>query len=424
MYSKEEIIEEVKRVAKQLGKNSLKESEFEQNSMMPLNTVIFYMGSWPMVLKGAGLEPPQGKTDTGEPTNDILLRELVRLFQVYGESPTEALVSEKGKYAFRLYMNRWRSLNDAFERAIAKFPTKPVEPEPGQEPAAPRGVEVTLPEESGPGETAGGPPRMSEGLKKLEEAKTFPEDAIDLGSFGLGDAVEEKPGEEEHVPEEDEKTDSHIKPTVIDLGNTLPSAPVSEIERIMSDEEEESQDNGELDELELKASMSMQDDSLPISVKIEEAGTAPVVKPPKGGDKMNGNQKIKLIAKTIKPKIPKKARKMLGEPVHFRGLRYAPVNRTGVAFLFGMVSHEVGYIVEALRPDTPNCEGKRCLDTVRDRWEQIRVEFEFRSSDYQKQGKSEDDADIIVCWKHDWEDCPLEVLELHSILHLLEAGHQ
>jgi hypothetical protein len=26
------------------------------------------------------------------------------------------------------------------------------------------------------------------------------------------------------------------------------------------------------------------------------------------------------------------------------------------------------------------------------------------------------DCDLIVCWKHNWEDCPLEVLELSKLM--------
>jgi len=34
-----------------------------------------------------------------------------------------------------------------------------------------------------------------------------------------------------------------------------------------------------------------------------------------------------------------------GELIDFRGLRHAPVNENGVIFLFGMVSHELGFMV-------------------------------------------------------------------------------
>jgi hypothetical protein len=26
-----------------------------------------------------------------------------------------------------------------------------------------------------------------------------------------------------------------------------------------------------------------------------------------------------------------------------------------------------------------------------------------------------EECDMIVCWRHNWEDCPLEVLELKSL---------
>ncbi len=133
---------------------------------------------------------------------------------------------------------------------------------------------------------------------------------------------------------------------------------------------------------------------------------------------MTGNQKIKLIPKTIKPKIARIKRKVVGEPIQFRGLRYAPLNRLGVAYMFGLVAHELGFIIESLRNESPDCDGKRCLDTNHDQWEQVKIDFHYKSSDFQ-QGFHDNLSDIVVCWTHDWEDCPIEVLELRSIINLL-----
>ena len=37
---------------------------------------------------------------------------------------------------------------------------------------------------------------------------------------------------------------------------------------------------------------------------------------------------------------------LFGSPINFRGLRHAPINELGVVYIFGMVSYELGFIVE------------------------------------------------------------------------------
>lgn len=76
--------------------------------------------------------------------------------------------------------------------------------------------------------------------------------------------------------------------------------------------------------------------------------------------------------------------------------------------------------VELIRTGYPDCIAKRFIG--KDRWEEIKIEFEFKSSDFVKHKHHIDDADMIVCWEHDWEGCPksIEVLELKNELAKLE----
>jgi hypothetical protein len=108
-----------------------------------------------------------------------------------------------------------------------------------------------------------------------------------------------------------------------------------------------------------------------------------------------------------------------GEPLDFRGLRHAPISEQGVVYLFGMVSHELGFLIELVREAYPDCEGKRCVDEKRQIWERTLIEFEFRSSNFRRHGHDPDECDLIVCWIHDWQDCPLEVIELRSAINRL-----
>jgi hypothetical protein len=118
-------------------------------------------------------------------------------------------------------------------------------------------------------------------------------------------------------------------------------------------------------------------------------------------------------------KLRSKKRSVVGEPIDFRGMRFAPVNEQGVVYLFGMVSQELGFLIESVRVQYPDCEGKRCCDPKANLWEHIYIEFEYKSSNFTEHGHNIEDCELIVCWIHDWKDCPLEVLELREAIRTL-----
>jgi hypothetical protein len=111
-----------------------------------------------------------------------------------------------------------------------------------------------------------------------------------------------------------------------------------------------------------------------------------------------------------------------GSPIDFRGLRHAPINEQGVVYLFGMVSYELGFLVEAVHTTFPDCEAKRCVDRRDDRWQRVRIEFEYRSRSFLEHGHVTNDCDIVICWEHNWPDCPLEVVELRQKIKELQAN--
>ena len=122
---------------------------------------------------------------------------------------------------------------------------------------------------------------------------------------------------------------------------------------------------------------------------------------------------------THKPAVERDRRVFVGEPVNFRGLQYAPVNEQGVVYLFGMVSRELGFLVEIVRTAYPDCEGKRRLDSSGERWEHLRIEFEYRSKNFLSHGHDPNACELIVCWIHDWPESPVEVLELREAIKYL-----
>jgi hypothetical protein len=128
---------------------------------------------------------------------------------------------------------------------------------------------------------------------------------------------------------------------------------------------------------------------------------------PKPGTKFVKSRDGKSYSTTRKPR-----RTAYGDPIDFRGLRHAPVNEQGVVFLFGMVAHKLGFLVESVQGPYPDCEGKRQIRAGK--WEKVRIEFEFESRNFKLHGHAPDGCDVIVCWEHNWPECPpnIEVIEL------------
>lgn len=129
---------------------------------------------------------------------------------------------------------------------------------------------------------------------------------------------------------------------------------------------------------------------------------------------------VATISNRFHLKSPGSSRgRLLGEFLDFRGLKHTPVNEQGVVFLFGMVALELGYVVEIVRTGFPDCEAKRRVG--KDRWERIRIEFEFQSRSFLGHGHDKNGCDVIVCWENNWPDCPLEVVELSAIIQDLDS---
>ena len=113
---------------------------------------------------------------------------------------------------------------------------------------------------------------------------------------------------------------------------------------------------------------------------------------------------------------PFKGRAVYGEAMNFRGMRHEPVNEQGVVLLFGMMAEELGYAVESVQAGFPDCEAKRRVGPSA--WQRVHIEFEFESRNFLLHGHPWRGCDVIVCWRHNWEDCPkqIEVVELSEVV--------
>jgi len=61
----------------------------------------------------------------------------------------------------------------------------------------------------------------------------------------------------------------------------------------------------------------------------------------------------------------------------FRGLRHEPINEQGVVLLFGMLAEELGYRIEAVQNEFPDCETKRQVGP--NRWQRVLSNLNLRA---------------------------------------------
>jgi Homing endonuclease associated repeat len=105
-----------------------------------------------------------------------------------------------------------------------------------------------------------------------------------------------------------------------------------------------------------------------------------------------------------------------GSPLTAAALAHAPTNEIGVVYLFGMLAAQLGFVVTRMQREFPDCEAMRQVEP--NQWQRVRLEFEFESRSFLTHRHPPEDCDLIVCWVHNWPECPesLEVVELSSVM--------
>jgi hypothetical protein len=95
-------------------------------------------------------------------------------------------------------------------------------------------------------------------------------------------------------------------------------------------------------------------------------------------------------------------------------LAMAPTTENGVIFLFGAMARDLGFMMIRIQVGFPDGEGFREVEPGR--WQLKKLEFELESRNYVTHGHPVGGADILVCWKHNWPESPLEVVELQNLV--------
>jgi hypothetical protein len=93
-------------------------------------------------------------------------------------------------------------------------------------------------------------------------------------------------------------------------------------------------------------------------------------------------------------------------------LVHEPLNEQGVIFAFGAVARKLGFGVLRFQTGFPDCEALR--EVVKGQLQRVRIEFEYESRNFLRHKHDLKGCDLVVCWKHNWKECPLEVVELRK----------
>ena len=121
-----------------------------------------------------------------------------------------------------------------------------------------------------------------------------------------------------------------------------------------------------------------------------------------------------LVPRRVYPDRP-----LLGAPMDLPGFLFEPTNEMGVVLLFGMLFWRMGFIIESAQIGYPDCRAK--LEVEPGRWQDVGIEFELYSRHFLAHRHDPRRADFIVCWIHNWKNCPpnLQVIELREIVRKL-----
>ena len=123
---------------------------------------------------------------------------------------------------------------------------------------------------------------------------------------------------------------------------------------------------------------------------------------------------VKWPANKVGPLAMRKDRPVYGPAIAASAFVHEPINEMGVVFLFGTVAAKLGFMVTMVQTEFPDCEA--LCEVAPKRWQRIRIEFEYESRNFLKHSHCVDECDMIVCWEHNWPECPLDVVELKTAI--------
>jgi hypothetical protein len=150
----------------------------------------------------------------------------------------------------------------------------------------------------------------------------------------------------------------------------------------------------------------------------------PLLPPPVQGMKCVTVSMLALLfsVSSLRALVPRRVypdRPLLGAPLGLPGFLFEPTNEMGVVLLFGMLFWRLGFIIESAQIGYPDCRAK--IEVEPGRWQDVGIEFELYSRHFLAHRHDPSRSDMIVCWIHDWKNCPpnLQVVELREVVRRL-----
>ncbi|HET9840003.1 MAG TPA: hypothetical protein VFR84_17375 [Candidatus Angelobacter sp.] len=119
------------------------------------------------------------------------------------------------------------------------------------------------------------------------------------------------------------------------------------------------------------------------------------------------------VGTTLMPRV-RDGEPIYGTPLLHEVMSYAPTNEMGVLGLFVAEAKRLGFKILRLQAGYPDCEAMR--EVAPGRWQRVRIEFEFESRNFLAHGHRVGDCELIVCWENNWQNCPVEVIELKALV--------
>jgi hypothetical protein len=121
------------------------------------------------------------------------------------------------------------------------------------------------------------------------------------------------------------------------------------------------------------------------------------------------------VERPPKPKMIA-GRPIYGPPLRMPVLRNAPTTEGGVMVAFGALAERLGFAIERIQTAFPDCEALR--EVAPGKWQRVWIEFELYSRNFLEHQHDPKGCDIIVCWVHNWPECPegIEVIELSKVI--------
>jgi len=128
---------------------------------------------------------------------------------------------------------------------------------------------------------------------------------------------------------------------------------------------------------------------------------------------------IALVTKGQSERRKAQARILKDRPVYGGLIRRCamlckPTNEAGVMVLFGAEALRLGFSIVHVQTAYPDCTAWR--EVGKDRLQLVKIEFERASRNFLRHRHDPAKCDLIVCWEHNWPECPLEVIELRKLV--------